>query len=138
MEILLSANQPPDENIRWFNHIGIFDKSILEHEATKIICDNFLSKVGEEDFNQMMQIIYSKMRIKCQLVIKELDLYSISKYFYRNSNNISDINMKITSPLRSFVSIEKIQNSLPEGFVVTKKFIEDQDLSFVLCIERAT
>lgn len=136
MEILLSATQPSDQNVRWFNHIGFFDKDVLDSEASKIVCDNFLSKFSEQDSDQIMQIIYKKMRIKCQLIIKEIDLYSISKHFYKNSNDVSNINARITSPIRSFISIEKLQSALPQGLVVTKKFIQDQDLSFVVCIER--
>lgn len=136
MEILLSANQPLDENIQWYNHIGIFDQSVLESEARKIVCDDFLSKFSQQDIDKVMSIIFKKMRIGCQLVVKDVDLYSLSKLIYRGGGKNEDVNARITNGVKSFLTIEKIQSLLPQGFVVAQKFIEEKELSFVVAIER--
>ena len=74
--------------------------------------------------------------MKGRLFIKDFDLYSASKAVYKNNLGIEYVNSLMSGSVRSFLSIEKIEQCLPQGYRVTQKQIKENDLSFVICIER--
>jgi hypothetical protein len=136
MKILLSPNEPLDKNLTWINNIGILDKRVLDSEATNITCENFLCSFDELQMQKVLEIIFKKIRMKGRLFIKDFDLYSASKAVYKNNLGIEYVNSLMSGSVRSFLSIEKIEQCLPQGYRLTQKQIKENDLSFVICIER--
>jgi|TARA_R100000479_G_scaffold35885_1_gene15898 hypothetical protein len=136
MKIFLSPNEPLDKNLTWINNIGILDKRVLDSEATNITCENFLCNFDELQMQKVLEIIFKKIRMKGRLFIKDFDLYSASKAVYKNNLGIEYVNSLMSGSVRSFLSIEKIEQCLPQGYRVTQKQIKENDLSFVICIER--
>ena len=80
MLVYLSQFDSPDENYKQFQTLSSFHKGVLDSEATSIVCDNFLRTFEYIEIPELLKLIIKKLRIKGELVIKDLDIDLVSRH----------------------------------------------------------
>jgi len=139
MKVYLSTTNPEDNGFNYFSNVAAFSERVMDSEAMEIICNKFLSTFEYEEVGQLMQIIFSKMRLGCELTIIEPDFYLISKHIFREAVKLKSINATVfeSNTLKSILTAQDIESliSNPNMEIISKHF--DENLcKFVMKIKR--
>tara|TARA_A100001201_G_scaffold135193_1_gene123293 strand:- start:217 stop:639 length:423 start_codon:yes stop_codon:yes gene_type:complete len=139
MLVNLTTNKNSLPGYKTFAEVLSFSREVQDNEATSIVCENFLCGFSFDDLPKILNLIVSKMRLKCKLVISEKDFNLISRYIFREVNDINVINQLVFQDsdlkIRSILTAELIE-SLLEGYnlkLISKGF---EDLNFSITLER--
>lgn len=114
-------------------------RSVLQNEATEIVCQDFLCCFNWADLSKIIELILSKMRKGCKLTILEKDLKLISRQIYRESSSTESLNKKMFESgqiVKSLFSLEDIIGhiNVSEYKIISKGFVDGA--SFSLTLER--
>lgn len=114
-------------------------RSVLQNEATEIVCHDFLCCFNWNDLPKIIDLILSKMRKGCKLTILEKDLRLISRQIYKDLSSAEALNKKIFESgqiMKSLFSLEDIINHIDndEYKVISKGFVDG--VNFSLTLER--
>lgn len=114
-------------------------RSVLQNEATEIVCHDFLCCFNWNDLPKIIDLILSKMRKCCKLTILEKDLRLISRQIYKDLSSVEALNKKIFESgqiMKSLFSLEDIISHIDgdEYKVISKGFVDG--VNFSLTLER--
>ena len=135
MLVYLSQFDSPDENYRQFQTLSSFHRGVLDSEATSIVCDNFLRTFEYAEIPELLKLIIKKLRIKGELVIKDLDIDLVSRHVLDQRIDLATINDICKGSSKSLLLCEAVEGLLAGLEIVTKQF-DENTMTFVIKARR--
>lgn len=135
MLVYLSQFDSPDENYKQFQTLSSFHKGVLDSEATSIVCDNFLRTFEYVEIPELLKLIIKKLRIKGELVIKDLDIDLVSRHVLDQRIDLAAINDICKGSSKSLLLCEAVEELLAGLEIVTKQF-DENTMTFVIKARR--
>ncbi|MAR66660.1 MAG: hypothetical protein CL833_05340 [Crocinitomicaceae bacterium] len=135
MLVYLSQFDSPDENYKQFQTLSSFHKGVLDSEATSIVCDNFLRTFEYVEIPELLKLIIKKLRIKGELVIKDLDIDLVSRHVLDQRIDLAAINDICKGSSKSLLLCEAVEGLLAGLEIVTKQF-DENTMTFVIKARR--
>ncbi len=135
MLVYLSQFDSPDENYKQFQTLSSFHKGVLDSEATSIVCDNFLRTFDYVEIPELLKLIIKKLRIKGELVIKDLDIDLVSRHVLDQRIDLAAINDICKGSSKSLLLCEAVEELLAGLEIVTKQF-DENTMTFVIKARR--
>jgi hypothetical protein len=137
MKIFLSNHKPSIDNYIWINNLSQLNDSVLQSEATEIICEDFLSSFAINEQQELLNKITEKLRLNSKLIISEVDCGLITKRFYLEEINLAELNEKMFSGKRkSILSVHEIIKNLPDKLQVNNKHFQYNECKIILTCRR--
>tara|TARA_R100000008_G_C3585569_1_gene171996 strand:+ start:2493 stop:2915 length:423 start_codon:yes stop_codon:yes gene_type:complete len=138
MKIYLSQADQEDKNYRHFQNVAMFVREVLDTEANEIICDGFLSNFSSDELPQVINIICSKVRLNGEVVVKDLDFDLVARRISREELSVTHINQNIlrSRSFKSLLTLEDVEQFVPEGFQVYTKGFDESMCEFVIRLRR--
>ena len=138
MKIILSNKQNDDKSYIQINNISVLDESVLNSEATHILCDDFISCFKLEELNQLLSKICTKMRIGCELIISEVDSSLLFKRFYLEEIDLNEMNqiLFMGQKRKSILDMDTIQSNLPKHINIISKHYDYNSCSSIIKCKR--
>lgn len=135
MKIYLSGKPPISTECKNFSTLHEFNSEVLDGEATCIIVDSFLSKYKISELDFVLEKIFSKMRIGCELVLIEKDIDSLCLKYQRDEIDILELNQMVRTqeeePIGSFLTLELILSKLKDNIQVNEKFTQNDSIFII-------
>lgn len=141
MKIFLSNNEPENKSYIWINNIATLDDKVLDSEATSIICDNFLSIFPIDQLTALIAKIISKMRLNCELTIKDVDSDIINRRFINEEIDINEVNTIMfgkNQKRRSILNIVSVSDVMPKNIKIQNKDYHYNSCSFIIKYKRVS
>ena len=138
MKVYLSHSKPEDQSFKHFTNVAALSRSVLNSEATHIICDGFLSSFSYKDLPELLKLIFQKMRTGCELTIIEPDFYLISKHIFREEIEIELINKVVfnSNNLKSILTMKTIEQFIDPALEITAKHFDEELCKSIIKIKR--
>lgn len=137
MKIYLSHNKPSINNYTWINNLSSLNDSVLQSEATEIVCENFLSSFSVDEQKELLNKITDKLRLNSKLIISEVDCNLITKRFYLEEINLTEVNKILFADKRkSILSVNDILANLPHKLQVNNKHFQYNECKIILTCRR--
>tara|TARA_R100000008_G_scaffold85858_1_gene76901 strand:+ start:292 stop:720 length:429 start_codon:yes stop_codon:yes gene_type:complete len=128
MKIYLSATAPTEQNKshQWISNISALDSSVMTSQASLIICDNFFSMLPIEQIQSAVNIVVSKMRIGCELIILAPDAAILSQRITKGEIDLNTLNMILfkNGAVQSLYSMEFLESLLPPNLKIYNKHFD--------------
>lgn len=140
MRVFLSNIEPEDKSYIWINNIAILNEKILNAEATHIVCDNFISNFMLAECQQLFLMILSKMRLNCELIIKDVDMDILNRRYINEEITITEANNILFSSnnkRKSLLNMSSIEINVPQNMALTNKTYDYSSCSFIMKYRRA-
>ncbi len=139
MNIYLSPHEPPDKSHVWVQNIAALNGLVADSEARTIICDMFLAQFTYEEIPKVLQHLYTKMRMGCELTIIEPDLNFISRYVIRNGVDQDYLSQTVFvgTAIKSVPDMEKIVLGLPTNMQVMHRGFDEASCRSLVKIKRS-
>lgn len=137
MKIYLSNNKPNNNTHTWINNLSTLNDTVLNAEATEIICEDFLSSFNIDEQRELINKVVEKLRLNSKLIISEVDCNLISKRFYLEELNLQEINrIMFTNKRKSILSVAEISKNLPDKLEVNNKHFQYNECRIILTCRR--
>lgn len=137
MKIYLSNNKPNNNTHTWINNLSTLNDTVLNAEATEIICEDFLSSFTIDEQRELINKVVEKLRLNSKLIISEVDCNLISKRFYLEELNLQEINrIMFTNKRKSILSVAEISKNLPDKLEVNNKHFQYNECRIILTCRR--
>jgi len=142
MKIYLSATSPTDQNKshQWISSLSALDTLVMKSEASSIICENFFSTLPIGQVEMAINLIASKMRIGCELVINAPDIAILCQKMTKDEidlNFLNDILFKNGS-VQSVYSMQFIEQLLPANIDILNKHFNLPTSEIVITARRSS
>jgi len=142
MKIYLSATSPTDQNKshQWISSLSALDTLVMKSEASSIICENFFSTLPIGQVEMAINLIASKMRIGCELVINAPDIAILCQKMTKDEidlNFLNDILFKNGS-VQSVYSMQFIEQLLPTNIDILNKHFNVPTSEIVITARRSS
>ena len=142
MKIYLSATSPTDQNKshQWVSSLSALDTLVMKSEASSIICENFFSTLPIGQVEMAINLIASKMRIGCELVINAPDIAILCQKMTKDEidlNFLNDILFKNGS-VQSVYSMQFIEQLLPANIDILNKHFNLPTSEIVITARRSS
>lgn len=142
MKIYLSATSPADQNksYQWVSNLSALDSLVSRSEASSIICENFFSMLPIEQIEIAMNLIVSKMRIGCELIINIPDIAMLCQRMAKDEIDIGTINNILfkNGPIQSLLSVETIEKAIPQNIAVSSKHFNIPTSEIIITARRSS
>ena len=142
MKIYLSATSPVDQNKshQWVSSLSALDSLVAKSEASSIICENFFSTLPLEQLQMAMNLIISKMRIGCNLVITAPDITMLCQRMTKDEIDIGAINRILfkNGSIQSVCSTEVIEQLIPLNIEILNKHFDIATSNIMITARRSS
>jgi len=138
MRIFLSHKNTPDNSYSQATNLNVLNGIVLDSEATEILCDDFISSFSNNEIKELLENICKKVRLKGQLIIKEVDANITARKYYVEEINLEELNSILfdNQKRKSIVDIGLLTRSIPESFQVEEKYFDNNTGNIVLKCRR--
>ena len=134
MKIYLSPQDPPDQAYQHISNLVAFDNQVLDHEASVIIADKFLSQFFYNEISNVIDKIISKMRLNSSITLVEPDMDLLAQKYIRDDIDLASINglMFNGRATKSILSMQSLINAIGGKLSITEKHFDENNAQIIL------
>ena len=134
MKIYLSPQDPPDQAYKHISNLVALDNQVLDHEASVIIADKFLSQFFYNEINSVIDNIISKMRLNSNITFIEPDMDLLAKKYIRDDIDLETINNLMFNgrATKSILSMQSLVRAVDGKLNITEKHFDENNAQIIL------
>jgi len=133
MKIYLSEKNLTNTEFTHVTNIINLDNTVENTEAKEIVIDNFLRSFKQDEIEEALKKILSKLRIGATVTILDVDVDVISMKFSRGDMTLEELNNSLFSfSLNSLVNIEFITGIISKFVEITDVSLDQNNANFII------
>jgi hypothetical protein len=133
MKIYLSEKNLTNTEFTHVTNIINLDNTVENTEAKEIVIDNFLRSFKQDEIEEALKKILSKLRIGATVTILDVDVDVISMKFSRGDMTLEELNNSLFSfSLNSLINIEFITGIISKFVEITDVSLDQNNANFII------
>tara|TARA_Y100000034_G_C6908991_1_gene422825 strand:+ start:1944 stop:2366 length:423 start_codon:yes stop_codon:yes gene_type:complete len=140
MRIYLSPKKPNDQSCQWISNLVTLGGQVLDHEASNVVADQFLSQFSYHEIETVIQQIVTKTRMNGEITFIEVDMNLLAQKYIRDDVSLEDINKLLCAgkSIKSMINMKILQEMIGTKLTIAEKHFDEVSSTIILKARRVS